>query len=131
MLKVQLIGNLGREPEMRYTQSGQAVTSFSVASTRKWTGSDSVKHSETTWMRCSAWGKLAEICATYLHKGSKAYIEGRLQVDANGNPRTFDRNDGTTGASFELTVNEIEFLSSNTNGNGEEVPQADEEIVPI
>ena len=130
MLKLEVIGNLGREPEMRYTSAGQAVTSFSIASTRKWKNGAGEKQSETTWVRCSAWGKLAEITSQYLHKGSKVFVEGRLQVDSNGNPRTFQRADGTTSASFELTVNEIEFLSS--NGNGEEAPEAEqEEVIPL
>ena len=130
-VKVTAIGNLGRDPEMRYTQSGQAVTSFSIASTRKWNGGDGTKREETTWLRCSAWGKLAEVCAEYLAKGRQVYVEGRLQVDANGNPRTFERQDGTTGASFELTVETIQFLGGG-NGNGSGQPeQAEEEVVPL
>ena len=129
-VKVTTIGNLGRDPEMRYTQSGQAVTSFSIAATRKWNGGDGQKREETTWLRCSAWGKLAEVCAEYLHKGDQVYIEGRLQVDGNGNPRTFERNDGTTGATFELTVESVQFLG-NRNSQSEPAEQAEEEVVPL
>ena len=95
--KVTIIGNLGRDPEMRYTPSGQAVTSFNVATNRTYTGSDGQKVKETTWFRVSAWGKQAEICNNYLHKGSKVFIEGRLVSDpATGGPRIFNRQDGTT-----------------------------------
>ena len=97
---------------MRYTPSGQAVTSFSVATSRSYTGSNGQQVKETIWFRISAWGKLAETCSQYLKKGSKVLVEGRMNADSNGNPRTFQRNDGTTGASFEVTANTVRFLSS-------------------
>lgn len=107
-----IAGNVGRDPEMRYTPSGQAVTSFSVATSRSYTGSNGQQVKETIWFRISAWGKLAETCSQYLKKGSKVLVEGRMNADSNGNPRTFQRNDGTTGASFEVTANTVRFLSS-------------------
>src|ERR1700690_3963596 len=70
-----IVGNLGKDPEMRYTPSGQAVTSFSVASNRSWTDSNGQKQTEVIWFRISAWGKQAEICNQYLKKGSKVLIE--------------------------------------------------------
>lgn len=78
--KVMIIGNLGRDPEMRYTPSGTPVTTFSVAASRRWTGPDGQPREDTEWFRVVAWEKLAETCNQYLTKGSKVYVEGRLQT---------------------------------------------------
>jgi single-strand DNA-binding protein len=107
-----LVGNLGRDPEMRYTPSGQPVTSFSVASSRSYSNPSGEKVDETTWFRVTAWGKQAETCNQYLHKGSKVLVEGRLIPDKNGGPRVFSRQDGTTGASFEVNASTVRFLSA-------------------
>ncbi len=115
-----VVGNLGKEPEMRYTASGQAVTSFSVATNRQYAGANGQMVKETIWFRISAWGKLAETCNQYLHKGSKVLVEGRLQPDpATGGPRVFQRQDGTSGSSFEVTAATVRFLSSKGEGEGE------------
>ena len=82
-----IVGNLGRDPEMRYLPSGQAVTSFSVASSRSYTNNQGEKVDETIWFRVSVFGKMAETCNQYLQKGSKVLVEGRLQADKNGSPR--------------------------------------------
>jgi single-strand DNA-binding protein len=113
-----IAGNLGKDPEMRYTPSGQAVTSFSVATSHNYTGSNGQLVKETIWFRVSAWGKQAETCSQYLKKGSKVLVEGRLQADSNGGPRIFQRKDGTSGASFEVTANQVRFLSSRSEGSG-------------
>ena len=114
-----IVGNLGRDPEMRYTPSGQAVTNFNVATNRKYTTSDGNQVEETTWFRVSTWGKTAEVCNQYLKKGSKVLVEGRLKPDPDtGSPRTFTRQDGTTGASFELTANQVRFLSTRIEDEG-------------
>lgn len=111
--KITLIGNLGRDPEMRYTPSGQAVTNFSMATTEKWTGQDGNLQERTLWWRVSCFGKMAETTNTYLKKGSKVYIEGRVTGDPKtGGPRIFTRQDGTTGTSFEVTASTVKFLSS-------------------
>ena len=90
--KVMIIGELGREPEMRYTPSGRPVTTFNVSSTRSWNSSDGERHSETEWFNVVAWGSLAEICKNHLCKDLPVYIEGRLQTrvweDSNGNKRS-------------------------------------------
>lgn len=90
--KVMIIGRLGRDPEMRYTPSGRPITTFSVATSRKWNTSEGEKRSETEWFNVVAWGSLAEICNQYLTKGQQVYIEGRLQTrkweDDNGNKRS-------------------------------------------
>jgi single-strand DNA-binding protein len=116
---VILIGNLGRDPEMRYTPSGQPVTSFSVASNRSYTSPSGEKVDETIWFRVTAWGKQAEICSQYLHKGSKVLVEGRLTPDKNGGPRVWQKQDGTSAASFEVTASTVRFLSSRGEGGAE------------
>ena len=116
MDKLTIIGNLGQDPEMRYTPSGKPVTNFSVASNRTWTGQDGEKHEQTVWYRVSAWNRLAEICNQYLQKGRQVYVEGELRPDENGGPRVFTRNDGTPGASFEVTARNIQFLGGRGNG---------------
>lgn len=89
--KVILIGNLGADPELRYTQNGTPVASFTMATSRRWKGKDGQQQEETEWHRIVAWTRLAEICGEYLNKGSRVYIEGRLQTrkwqDQNGNDR--------------------------------------------
>jgi single-strand DNA-binding protein len=108
-----IVGNLGKDPEMRYTPSGQAVTSFSVATSRKYTSSNGEQVNETIWFRVSAWGKQAEVCNQYLKKGSKVLVEGRLTPDKNtGGPRIWQKQDGTSGSSFEVTAGTVRFLSS-------------------
>jgi len=108
-----LVGNLGRDPEMRYTPSGQAVTNFSVATNRQYTGSDGQVVKETIWFRVSTWGKSAENCNQFLKRGSKVLVEGRLVPDANtGGPRVWKRQDGTPSASFEVSASTVRFLTS-------------------
>jgi len=111
--KIIIAGNLGRDPEMRYTPSGQAVTNFSVATNRQYTGSDGQLVKETIWFRISAWGKQAETCNQYLKRGSKVLVEGRLTADPqSGGPRVYTRQDGSTGSSFEITAGTVRFLST-------------------
>ena len=108
-----IVGNLGRDPEMRYTPSGQAVTNLNVATSRQYTDSNSQQVKETIWFRISVWGKQAENCNQYLKKGSKVLVEGRLIPDLNtGGPRVFTRQDGTSGSSFEVSAYTVKFLSS-------------------
>ena len=86
--KIVIVGNLGRDPEMRYTPSGQPVTNLSVATNRKWTSADGTPGEETIWFRVSVWGKQAETCNQYLSKGRQVLVEGRLRPDpATGGPR--------------------------------------------
>ena len=125
-----IVGNLGKDPEMRYTPSGQAVTSFSVASSREYTGSNGQKVKETIWFRVSAWGKQAETTNQFLRKGSRVLVEGRLVPDqATGSPRVFTRQDGTTGSSYEISANTVRFLTPKGESEGEfgsgDVPEGD------
>jgi len=111
--KLIIVGNVGKDPEMRYTPSGQAVTSFSVATNRQYTSSNGEQVKETIWFRVSTWGKQAEICNTYVKKGSKVLVEGRLTPDkVTGGPRIWSKQDGTAAASYELTAENVRFLSS-------------------
>ncbi len=110
--KAILIGNLGADPELRYTQSGTPVASFTVATTRRWKDKDGQQQEETEWHKIVAWSRLAEICGEYLNKGSKVYIEGRLQTrkwqDQNGNDRW------TT----EIVAQEMKMLSPRGESSG-------------
>ena len=103
-----IVGNVGRDPEMRYTPSGQAVTSFSVATNRQYSNNNGETVKETIWFRVSAWGKTGETCNQYLKKGSKVLIEGRLTADpATGGPRIWNGQDGSP-----------RFLSSRSENEG-------------
>lgn len=104
--KLIIIGNLGSNPEQRFTPSGDPVTSFSVATSRKYGEKD-----ETTWFRVSVWGKQAESCNTYLSKGSKVLVEGRLKSNSDGNPNVYQRKDGTWASSYEVVAESVKFLS--------------------
>ena len=120
-----LVGNLGKEPAMRYTPDGQPVTTFSVATNRQHNaenGSAPVK--ETTWFRVTAWGKQAETCNEFLHKGSKVLVEGRLTPDQDtGGPRIFNRQDGSAGAAYDVTASTVRFLSGKETSEMEMSPQ--------
>lgn len=114
-----IVGNLGREPEMRYLPSGQAVCDFSIATSKKYTSANGQKVEETIWVRISAWGKLAETCSQFLHKGSKVLVEGQLRPDpATGSPRVYTKKDGTVGATYEVTAQTVRFLSSKGEDGG-------------
>ena len=128
-----IVGNLRRDPEMRYAPNGNAVTSLSVASNRQYTDSSGQKVKETTWFRVSVWGKQAESVNTYLQKGSSVLVEGELRPDKEtGNPRTFTRSDGSIGTSYEVNARTVRFLSTkNTTADslsGSSGGVADEEI---
>jgi single-strand DNA-binding protein len=112
-----IVGNVGKDPEMRYTPSGQAVTSFSVATNRQYTTGNGEQVKETIWFRISTWGKTAEVCNQYVKKGSKVLVEGRLTPDkVTGGPRIWTKQDGSAGASFEITASTVRFLSSRSEG---------------
>lgn len=119
-----IAGNVGKDPEMRYTPSGQAVTSFSVATNRQYTTGNGEQVKETIWFRISTWGKTAETCNQYVKKGMKVLVEGRLTPDkATGGPRIWTKQDGSAGASFEVTASTVRFLSR-SDGSGGDAPMA-------
>jgi single-strand DNA-binding protein len=112
--KIIVVGNLGGDPEMRYMPDGTAVTNFSLATNRRWNDRQTGQPvDETTWFRVSVWGKRAEVANQYLQKGSRVLVEGRLRPDpATGGPRTYTRQDGTVGASFEIHADNFSFVGS-------------------
>jgi single-strand DNA-binding protein len=117
--KIIIVGNLGRDPEMRYTPSGQAVTDFSIATSNRYTTSDGNQVDETTWFRVTTWGKLAEVSNQYLKKGRRVLVEGRLKPDKEtGGPKVYTRQDGTSGASYEITAETVKFLSPRSEDEG-------------
>ena len=104
MNKIIVIGNVGRDPEMRYTPSGQAVTSFSIASNRRYRTADGEQREETEWFNVSAFGRLSEICNQYVTRGQQVYIEGRLRG------RSYTDRDGQPRYSLEVTATELQML---------------------
>ena len=104
MNKITIIGNLGRDPEMRYTPDGEPMTHFSVASNRRYRTRDGEMQEETHWFNCTAFNKLANVCNDYLRKGGQVYLEGRL------NPRLYDRQDGSPAISMDVNVFEMQML---------------------
>ena len=107
--KTVVVGHLGRDPEMRYTPSGVPVTSFSVATTRKWTNANGEQQEKTTWFRVTCWRKLAESTAQYLQKGRLVLVEGDVEASA------WTDREGAARASLELTATTVKFLG----GRGE------------
>lgn len=120
--KVQIIGHLGRDPEMRYTPSGRPVTTFSVATTRSWKTSDGERREETQWFNVVAWGSLAEICNQYLKKGRQVYIEGRLQT------RRWEDDDGNKRSTTEIVAREMIMLGDRRDREESEDEHADETL---
>lgn len=102
--KIQIIGNLGRNPEMRYTPSGKPVTTFSVAVSRSRNRAENEREEKTEWFNVVAWERLAEICNRYLVKGSVVYVEGRLET------RSWDTPDGQKSFCTEIVANEVIML---------------------
>ena len=104
--KVMLIGHLGKDPEMRFTPSGKAVTNFTMATNEVWLDQSGEKQERTEWHRVVTWGKLAENCAKLLSKGKQVYIEGRIQT------RQWDDKDGNKRYTTEVVANQMQLLSS-------------------
>ena len=118
-----IIGNLGRDPDLRYTPSGDAVCNFTVAVSHKWKDAQGNQKEKTTWFKITAWRKLAEICNQYLAKGKQVMVEGEIDVSA------WTGQDGQPRATLELTAHNVKFLGS----KGDTVapvqePQEEEEI---
>ena len=130
--KVMIIGHLGKDPEMRYTPSGRAVTTFNVAVSRSWNSSSGERRSETEWFKIVAWGNLAEICKKYLNKGQQVYIEGRLQT------RSWEDKEGQQRTSVEVVANEMTMLGDRRDKSqddsaifDETPPEVDEDEFPF
>src|ERR1035437_4414420 len=104
--RAQLIGNLTRDPELRYTPSGTAVCSFSIATNRNWTTDTGEKKEEVEFHRIVSWNKLAELCSQFLTKGRKVFVEGRLTT------RSWDAQDGTKKTTTEIIINDMILLDN-------------------
>lgn len=123
-----IVGNLGRDPEMRYLASGTPVCTFSVATSRRWTDADGTSQERTVWFRVTAWRKLAETCNQYLAKGRSVLVEGELTE-----PRPYEGKDGEWRASLDLNALNVKFLGSKAQ-QGEtaaETGDVDDEDIPF
>jgi single-strand DNA-binding protein len=119
--RVQLIGNLTRDPELRYTPQGTAVCSFSIATNRSWTTDAGEKKDEADFHRIVAWNKLAELCSQFLSKGRKVYVEGRLST------RNWTAQDGAQRSTTEVIISDMILLDSAGNRASSAQPKEDEE----
>ena len=119
--KIMIIGNLGGDPEMRYTAQGVPVTNFSVAVNYRYNNASGERQEETQWFRVEAWRQLAELCNQYLIKGRRAYVEGRFRS------REWQGNDGQTRTSNEIIADRVLFLD---RAGGQDGPESGGDFVP-
>jgi single-strand DNA-binding protein len=119
--KVILIGNLGRDPELRYTPSGSAVVSFTLATTERWNDKSGQRQEKTEWHNVVAWARLAELVNQYLKKGRSAYVEGRITT------RSWDDRDGNKKYRTEIIANQIQFLGGSGGNDTHSSPSEPQE----
>lgn len=122
--RIIIIGNLGNDPEMRFTPNGHAVTSFNVATNRRYTAGGEQRE-ETEWFTVTCWNKLAETCNQYLTKGQQVYVEGRVKLS------TWDGQDGQQRSRMEINADQVRFLSrpggaGDPPGGEDQIPDADQ-----
>lgn len=122
--RVIILGNLGKDPETRYTQGGDAVASMSVATTEKWKDKEGVKQEKTEWHRIVLFGRIAEVAGEYLKKGSQCYIEGKLQT------RKYTDKEGAEKYVTEIVGERLQLLGSKSDGGGGERPQQERPAQP-
>ena len=118
--RVQLIGNLTRDPELRYTPNGNAVCTFGIATNRTWTIDSGEKREEVDFHRIVAWNKLAELCSQFLTKGRKVYVEGRLST------RNWTGQDGVQKTTTEVVIDDMILLDSKQSGAGHQATRPEE-----
>jgi len=129
--KAIIVGNLGNDPELRYTKSGTPVTTFSVATNEAWTDRGGERQERTEWHRIVAWGKLAQICSDHLAKGKQVYVEGRIQT------RNWEDRDGNTRYTTEIVANTMQMLGrpGGSEGGRSAPPigesEAPQELAPV
>jgi single-strand DNA-binding protein len=116
--KVILVGNLGRDPELRYTQGGSPVANFTLATNERWRDKDGNNQERTEWHRIVVWGRSAENCAQYLQKGSSVFVEGRLQT------REWEDKDGNKRQTTEVNALSVQFLGGRGSGGGGRSPES-------
>lgn len=124
--QITLIGNLGADPEMRLTQDGTPVTSFRIATNRRWSSQDGTTQEETVWFRVSVWQRQAEACNQYLSKGQRALVVGEMRE-----PSTWTDQEGNARASLEVRARNVQFLSPRGGGQGPAPEQGEEEEIPF
>jgi single-strand DNA-binding protein len=117
--KVMLLGNLGKDPEVRYTSSGRAMATFTLATSQTWRDQDGNDQERTEWHRIVAWGRLGEICGEYLGKGKQVFIEGRIQS------RDWEDQDGNKRTTVEIIANDMIMLGGTGQGQGQGRSQSD------
>jgi len=123
--KIMLIGNVGSDPEMRYTPNGKAVTSFRMATNYRYSGPDGERREETEWFRVNVWGKQAESCNQFLSKGKRVYVEGRLHS------RSWEGQDGQMRTSLEVSANRVIFLDKAASVSLPEEGELEPEDLPF
>lgn len=124
MNKAMIIGNLGNDPEIRYTQDGIPVATFSVATTERWKDGEGNRQEHTDWHRVVAWRGLAEVCGEHLSKGSKVFIEGKLRT------RKWEDQNGNTRYTTEIIARDLEMLGGRQQDNGGSPPNQEEPPMP-
>jgi len=124
--QITLVGNLGADPEMRYTQDGTPVTSFRVATNRRWSSQDGTTQEKTVWFRVSAWRRLAETCNQYLTKGQRVLVVGEMEE-----PGAWTDQEGNARASLEVQARTVRFLGSRDGAQGQAQEQGDGEDIPF
>jgi single-strand DNA-binding protein len=122
--KVILVGNLGRDPELRYTQNGSAVANFTLATNERWRDKDGNNQERTEWHRIVVWGRAAENCAQYLQKGRSVYVEGRLQT------REWEDKDGNKRSTTEVNALNVQFLGGRGGPAGDDPGYGDQGNAP-
>lgn len=110
--KAILVGNLGRDPELRHTPNGQAVVNFTLATSESWTDKSGERQERTEWHRIVVWGRQAEMCAQYLSKGRTVYVEGRIQT------REWEDKEGAKRYTTEINASNVNFIGPRTDGGG-------------
>ena len=124
--QITLIGNLGGDPEMRYTQDGTPVTSFRVATNRRWKTQDGTTQEKSVWFRVSAWRRLAETCNQYLTKGQRVLVVGEM-----AEPSTWTDQEGNTRSSLEVRARNVQFLSTRAEAQGMTLGPDQSEVVSM
>ena len=124
--QITLIGNLGADPEMRVTQDGTPVTSFRIATNRRWNTQDGTTQEETVWFRISVWERQAEACNQYLSKGQRALVVGEMRE-----PSTWTDQEGNARASLEVRARNVQFLSPRDGAQGSAPDQGEGEEIPF
>ncbi len=122
--KAILIGNLGKDPELRYTPGGQAVATFTLATTERWNDKNGQRQDRTEWHNIVVWGKLAELVNQYLKKGRSAYVEGRITT------RSWDDRDGVKKYRTEIVANQVQFLGSGNSSANDIGPSVMDQNIP-